>query len=47
MSDELWLDELETLLVRFSGLGISADIAVMSLCELWGVYCLLKRLAGI
>ena len=46
MIDEPWLEELESLLARFSGLGISADIAAMSLCELWGVYCLLKRLAG-
>lgn len=46
MNGANWLNELEALLVRFSGLGISADIAAMSLCELWGVYCLLKRLAG-
>lgn len=40
-----WLTELESLLVRFSSLGIGADVAGMGLCELWGVYCLLRRMA--
>jgi hypothetical protein len=43
MNSESWLCELHRLLVRFSGLGIGADIAAMGLCELWGVYCLLRR----
>ena len=41
-----WQDELNCLLWRFSGMGIGVDIAAMSLIELWGVYCLLKRLTG-
>jgi hypothetical protein len=43
MNSESWLCELHRLLVRLSGLGIGADIAAMGLCELWGVYCLLRR----
>lgn len=45
MKGATWLDELNGLLARFSGLGISADIAAMGLIELWGVYCYLRRLA--
>ena len=45
MSRPNWLDELDALLVRFSGLGIGADIAAMGLCELWGVYSFLRRMA--
>ena len=40
-----WLNELNGLLARFSGMGISADLASMGLIELWGVYCFLRRLA--
>lgn len=46
MNGETWQDELNGLLVRFSALGIGADIGSISLCELWGVYCFLKRLSG-
>lgn len=46
MSGASWLDELNGLLARFSELGIDADIGSMCLCELWGVYGLLKRLSG-
>lgn len=44
MNDE-WLKRLQTLLVRFSHLGIGEDVAGLSLIELWGVYCYLSRLA--
>ena len=40
-----WLYELNGLLVRFSGMGMNADLAALSLCELWGIYCYLRRLA--
>ncbi|HEY8095140.1 MAG TPA: hypothetical protein VIE65_03485 [Methylobacter sp.] len=40
-----WLNELYGLLVRFSNLGIGADIGAMSLVELWGVYQFLKRIS--
>lgn len=42
---ETWLERLQTLLERFSSLGIGADIAALSLIELWGLYCYLSRLA--
>ena len=46
MNRDPWLTELENLLVRFSSIGIGADVAGMTLCELWGLYCLLRRMAG-
>ena len=45
MTRDPWLAELENLLVRFSSLGIGTDVAGMGLCELWGVYCMLRRMA--
>ncbi len=46
MSDEVWLQRLRGLCERFSHLGIGADLAGLSMIELWGVYCFLRRLAG-
>ena len=46
MNDATWQNELQALLERFSGMGIAPDIATMGMTELWGVYCLLKRMAG-
>lgn len=43
MSDE-WLEQLEMLLIRFSHLGIGADVASLSLIELWALYLHLSRL---
>jgi len=40
-----FLIRLQMLLTRFSHLGIGADIASMSIVELWGVYHYLRRLA--
>lgn len=45
MNRDTWLEHLEMLLVRFSHLGIGADIASLSLVELWAVYLYLSRLA--
>lgn len=45
MNGANWLDELNGLLARFSGMGIDADIAAVGLCDLWGIYCFLRRLA--
>lgn len=45
MNGANWLDELNMLLARFSGVGIEPDIAALGLCELWGVYCYLRHLA--
>ena len=44
MNRDTWLEQLEMLLIRFSHLGIGADIASMSLIELWAVYQYLLRL---
>lgn len=45
MNNQLWLVQLQALSARFSDLGITADLASMSLIELWGVYRYLLRLA--
>lgn len=45
MNNLIWLTDLSLLLVRFSHMGIGADVASMSLLELWGVYRYLQRLA--
>ncbi|WP_165922965.1 hypothetical protein [Sulfurirhabdus autotrophica] len=39
-----WFERLETLLNRFSYLGIDADIASLTLFELWALYLHLSRL---
>lgn len=46
MANLAWLDELNRLLVRFSGMGIARDTYSMEINELWGFYCALRRLAG-
>lgn len=46
MDNETWLEALQCLLARFSALGIGPDVASLSMVELWGLYCYLKRLAG-
>lgn len=43
MNDD-WLMCLQTLCERFSHLGIGADLAALSLIELWGLYRYLSRL---
>lgn len=45
MNDEKWLVRLQMLCERFSHLGIGADLAGLSMIELWGLYCYLSRLA--
>ena len=40
-----WLERLQSLSVRFSHLGIGADLAALSVIEAWGVYRYLSRLA--
>jgi len=46
MHNTEWLEDLNRLLVRFSGMGIARDTYSMTLSELWGLYCGLRRLAG-
>ena len=45
MNSDNWLARLQSLCERFSYLGIGADMASLSLIELWGLYCYLSRLA--
>lgn len=40
------LDRFQTLLARLSYLELDAGIAAPSLVAAWGLYCLLRRLAG-
>jgi hypothetical protein len=40
-----WLKELETLLARLSGYGVSADLYALTMVELQGVYMYLKALS--
>ncbi len=39
-----WLERLQTLMARHSTMGLNADIASLSLIELYGVYCYLSGL---
>jgi hypothetical protein len=41
-----WMQHLECLAIRFSDLGVTSDLASMTIVELWAVYRFLKRLAG-
>jgi hypothetical protein len=40
-----WLERLQFHFVRFSHLGIGADIAALSIVEAWGLYLFLSHLA--
>ena len=44
MNNTHWLERLQTLIARFSYIGIDADIASLTLIELWGLYTYLNRL---
>jgi hypothetical protein len=46
MNAPTWLERLEWLAVRFSHLGVTADMAGMTMIELWALYCFLSRLDG-
>jgi hypothetical protein len=45
MSRPGWFNELETLAVRFTHLGVSEDLASLSLLEAWQLLQHLRRLA--
>lgn len=45
MNNPDWLARLQSLSVRFSHLGIGADLAALSLIDAWGLYLYLSRLA--
>lgn len=40
-----WLHDLYALAYRLQGHGVAPDLAGLSACELWGVYCFLRRIA--
>ena len=40
-----WLDDLQSLAVRFSGYGIGPDLAGLTLAQAWGLFLFLHRLA--
>ena len=40
-----WIDELQALAARFSALGITPDIAGLTLAEAWGLFVFLRRIA--
>lgn len=44
MLPENWLDDLQSLAFRANAIGVMPDLAGMGLCELWGVYCYLRRI---
>ena len=46
MAAPSWYPRLQELAARFSSLGLTPDLASLTLAELWGVYCHLCRLAG-
>ena len=41
-----WREHLDALAIRFSCLGMTGDLASMSLAELWAVYRFLLRISG-
>ena len=46
MAAPWWYPRLQELAARFSSLGLTPDLASLTLAELWGVYCYLCRLGG-
>lgn len=44
MINNHWLERLQTLIARFSHIGIDADIASLSLIDAWALYLHLNRL---
>ncbi len=44
MNNQAWLQQLEMLLIRFSHLGIGADVVSLSMIELWELYLYLSRM---
>ena len=46
MNNEAWLERLQELCNRFACLGISPDLAALSLIELWGLYLFLSRMGN-
>ena len=45
MSAPAWLAGLRVLAARYGALGITPDLAALTLAEAWGVFVFLRRLA--
>jgi hypothetical protein len=45
INDKAWQERLYGLCNRFTHLGVGTDPASLSVNELWGLYCFLRRLA--
>lgn len=45
-TDEPWRQDLCALAWRFESYGVTGDLALLDLAELWGLYRFLKRLAS-
>ena len=45
MDNDHWLERLQSLAYRFESLGVTQDLAAMSLCELWALYAFLRHVA--
>ena len=46
MNAPAWLEDLQTLAARCTGLGIGPDLASLTLAGAWGLYRFLARMAG-
>lgn len=46
MTAGAWLERLESLSVRLPAYGMSADLTLLTVAELWGLYRLLLRMTG-
>jgi hypothetical protein len=46
MNAPAWLEDLHALAARFAGLGISPELAALTLAEAWAVYRFVVRLSG-
>lgn len=44
MNNNYWLERLQTLLARFSHLGLDTDMSSLSLIDAWALYLHLSRL---
>ena len=45
MTRPLWFDELDALAARFAHMGVSEDLAALSMLEAWHLLRYLRRLA--
>jgi len=45
MTSAHWMEDLNGLMARFSRMGTGADLGALSICELWVIYCVLRRWA--